>query len=553
MKAPMRRLSITLLLIFSTFGGAPVWADLPQSQPERWGRYVEACVNTLIERGADRYGEVHSPMLMTVLDVRTLDSPQDPPVLDSLVRLEGRIHRRGERGSNLWHDQPVLSAMYELSERTNNSKYAQAADDYVRYALEHCRKENGLLVWGTHIYWDCYNERAAGDDDGRGPHEILVHRAAWPAMYRVAPEGVKQEIDLIWEHHVHNKETGRHNRHDYGHPGADFPFSAGTYIQAFAFMESVAPDEEAAEYLRRAKLVTDWHWNQRNPETNLVAFEPGNLLYNREDWDFYGETFASAVTGPHAAQLLRSYELTGDVHFRDVAVAYLLAYDKYGWDEAKQTFVGMLNLDGQVTSVADVPAGMRSQLAGGANEPDPNYSVPPIGPVDIWPTTIYPLDFPLLTAQSTILAYEQTPADDSATRAGLLQAARHWATAIEAALPPQPGRTFQHTFFAALPEARETGGTYAANYGRAISFFTHLYRATQEQRYLDVAHQLAQDAVDKLYVETELTDAQGAPRRYGIFKGHPAKPYYETVDGVGFLLLALLELDRPNTPSPGAF
>jgi len=33
-------------------------------------------------------------------------------------------------------------------------------------------------------------------------------------------------------------------------------------------------------------------------------------------------------------------------------------------------------------------------------------------------------------------------------------------------------------------------------------------------------------------------------------RGHPAKPYYEATDGVGFLLYALLELDqvekRPN-------
>ena len=30
----------------------------------------------------------------------------------------------------------------------------------------------------------------------------------------------------------------------------------------------------------------------------------------------------------------------------------------------------------------------------------------------------------------------------------------------------------------------------------------------------------------------------------GLFRGHPAKPYYEATDGVGFLLYALLELDQ---------
>jgi len=39
----------------------------------------------------------------------------------------------------------------------------------------------------------------------------------------------------------------------------------------------------------------------------------------------------------------------------------------------------------------------------------------------------------------------------------------------------------------------------------------------------------------------------------GLFKGHPAKPYYQANDGVGFLLYALLELDAPEHDSGGAF
>ncbi len=39
----------------------------------------------------------------------------------------------------------------------------------------------------------------------------------------------------------------------------------------------------------------------------------------------------------------------------------------------------------------------------------------------------------------------------------------------------------------------------------------------------------------------------------GLFKGHPAKPYYEATNGVGLLLWALLELDAPTEPLAGAF
>jgi hypothetical protein len=74
-------------------------------------------------------------------------------------------------------------------------------------------------------------------------------------------------------------------------------------------------------------------------------------------------------------------------------------------------------------------------------------------------------------------------------------------------------------------------GTYAGKYGRTISFFLHLYVVTGERRYLDDARKFADTAIEKLYYK-------------GLFRGHPAKPYYEAMDGVGYLLYALLELDQ---------
>ena len=74
-------------------------------------------------------------------------------------------------------------------------------------------------------------------------------------------------------------------------------------------------------------------------------------------------------------------------------------------------------------------------------------------------------------------------------------------------------------------------GAFADSYGRMISFYTHMYTLTGETVYLDDARRLAQEAVSKLYYK-------------GLFRGHPAKPYYGSVDGVGFLLYGLLQLDR---------
>jgi hypothetical protein len=50
---------------------------------------------------------------MAVLDADLLVSPEKPLPLDAFVRLEDRLHRRGERGSNLWYDQGLLRALYD--------------------------------------------------------------------------------------------------------------------------------------------------------------------------------------------------------------------------------------------------------------------------------------------------------------------------------------------------------------------------------------------------------------------------------------------------------
>jgi len=57
-----------------------------------------------------------------------------------------------------------------------------------------------------------------------------------------------------------------------------------------------------------------------------------------------------------------------------------------------------------------------------------------------------------------------------------------------------------------------------------------MFLATGEDVYLERARKMADDAIEKLW-------------HNGLFRGHPAKPYYESIDGVGYLLYALLQLD----------
>ena len=274
-----------------------------------------------------------------------------------------------------------------------------------------------------------------------------------------------------------------------------------------------------AHYLDKAKTVADWHWKNRNKATNLPADCPG--LTQRYD----GNHTFTTVSGPHATSLLEAYRVSGDDYFRQIATTYIKAYDKFAWDEQAKTYYAMLELTGK-----PVP----DRKKGGGYD-----AYAPAGHVNVWRTTLYSYEFTLSAAQAAIQAYEFSGEDKAGRDPELLAIAKRWATAIEAAMPAHTGRRWKEELEESLPLAAKTGGAYAEDYGRAISFFVHLHRATGEKHHLDLANTLAEDAVRKLY-------------HNGLFKGHAAKPYYETTNGVGLLLYAMLELDSPDEPLKGA-
>jgi len=80
----------------------------------------------------------------------------------------------------------------------------------------------------------------------------------------------------------------------------------------------------------------------------------------------------------------------------------------------------------------------------------------------------------------------------------------------------------------ALP-ANAGMGTFAANYGQLISFFLALEQLTGLEAYRATAQKIAREATDRLWSGR-------------IFRGFPEKDFYEAVDGVGYLVQALIEL-----------
>jgi hypothetical protein len=69
-----------------------------------YGYYVQQCLDSLIQYGTDRYGKIHTPVLVGILDVGSKECPQNPAALDEQWRVTRR-ERRNPAGANLLTDQ----------------------------------------------------------------------------------------------------------------------------------------------------------------------------------------------------------------------------------------------------------------------------------------------------------------------------------------------------------------------------------------------------------------------------------------------------------------
>jgi len=476
---------------------------------------VRECLDVLMKDGTDTYGKVHAPILVSILDVETRTCPENPEKLDEYFRVTRR-GRRSPAGSNLLTDQATLKAMVALSAITGDSDYADFADRYAGYVMKNLVDEQGFFWWGWHREYHVFKDSREGHNPNRSkwgksviPHEIhAINSIAWDRLWAVDRDAVTKEIEAIWKWHVINKKSGEINRHGDGNRGCDFTMSGGAFIEAFVFMHSQTKDQQ---WLDRAKLIADYYWKRRDTKTNLLPERP-----NAGRGRFDGGSFVTANTGLYCYSLLKAYESTGEASFRDQAMAYLKAYAELGYDVKSGKFWGALKMDGTPFPGPRVYTKNIDSRAGYA-------AAQPRGHLDLWEPYVAGYQYPIYTAQNYAFAYGLTKDPE------MLIAAKRFAAWIKKT-PPGTVET-KNTWYKAYSEGPGRKGTYAGKYGRTISFLLHLYVLTGEKQYLDDARAMADTAIAKLYHK-------------GLFRGHPAKPYYEAIDGVGYLLYALLELDQ---------
>ena len=226
-------------------------------------------------------------------------------------------------------------------------------------------------------------------------------------------------------------------------------------------------------------------FDSRNLKTNLIASKQS--IKQETDVASIGEI------GVWAGSLLRAADKTNDKTLRFIAAKAVRSCLIKGYDPAAKKYYRRISIEN------GLPATTGSLKR---NSPTPH--------LELFGLHLLPNHHHAMPMAETCLSlFART--NDAVFR----EAVTRWVNQIKRSLPANDGK-----------------GAYAEDYGRVIHFLTRAAELMDEPSYRRLAEQVANDAMRHLY-EPML----------GMFRSHPGENRCDSVDGPGYLLLALLYLD----------
>ena len=269
-----------------------------QEKPYDFLQIAQDYADTMLVRGRDVYGEEHSPLFATMLDRETLSmlSPEEQRRLWQ-VRLDDwenwgiRNRDRVFRGSNPQHDEDLYQVLYALTEITGDLEYARQADRTLQWFLERCQSPStGLLAWGEHMGWDFNTETIIWKSslhNGGILRECVTHEFArpwilWERSFDLAPQACEKFALGLWEHQIHDHQTGNFSRHAVytehrTFPDSQFPRHGGFYIAAWAEAYKRTKNPVFSEAI---DTLVDHFEKNRSPHSGIIpAVSPGKIAW----------------------------------------------------------------------------------------------------------------------------------------------------------------------------------------------------------------------------------------------------------------------------------
>lgn len=290
---------------------------------ETWMNRIRSFADRLVDHARDGYGETTTPLFVSQIDTRT----NEIPLSDTTLYTTDTRHGAGPTSNNLQFDGGLLRLMYGLSEYSDQTVYAESADDYLAYYLERLPLPSGHFPWGDHRGYDVTEDDVI---DGHGEFKIAL--PTWDRMWEIDPEGVIRQADALRNHIIDPDKSLAFNRH---YPPGIVPHcvnaSAGAWVVLWTFVYTQTDEEK---YLTWATEMDDYLWSLRNPKTDLLAAHPYDYAYPeiQDDADARQRASRTEYMGPmysYAINLLRAHELLGRYKssaFQDHALAYIRSF-----------------------------------------------------------------------------------------------------------------------------------------------------------------------------------------------------------------------------------
>ena len=288
--------------------------------------------NALLAHGRDHYGPVHTPLFVQMIDLRTLEIPKQRTAAEWRAEMSHWKEDKNytmwgkDRSSVLWAqvsnllwDTENIRLLDSLSAETGDPKYAQAADEYMRFFLQCCVSHTtGLFAWGEHM---AYNVE---DDAIHGPrHELQHPDPLWNELWKINPEAVRGEIEGVYNNHITNKRIMAYDRHaNYwnGLPERDQATIlgyAGVYIDSFAFLSEKTHDPKYNEWARQLLLAFE-------SKSNADGLYPDNWT----DRQKREEAYSFPIRPELATAMYVAFQRTQDARWLNDANRYLDACDR---------------------------------------------------------------------------------------------------------------------------------------------------------------------------------------------------------------------------------
>jgi hypothetical protein len=262
-------------LLFS--GASDQGAEVPKAPvpPSPFVSVVYKYADAMLEHGRER----QSGLLFSALDRTTLAPLTNLPPAPSGVRAARRVAVASGAlaGSNPHHDEDLLRLLYLLSELSSKPKYREAADQELKWFLQHTlASETHLLPWGKHMAWDPAEAKPIKADGApAGRCEFFRPWLLWDRCFDLVPVASRQFALGLWDHQIADLAAGAFERPaGFSRPSErdamDSPRQAGFIIRTWAVAWARTSDEQ---FLRAIEvLLLRFEKKRRAPSGGIEAY-----------------------------------------------------------------------------------------------------------------------------------------------------------------------------------------------------------------------------------------------------------------------------------------